>query len=301
MENKKEKDSTKGLTIIVIILIFVVLILGSFIVYKEFIAKDTDKGTNPPALATPTPDVNKEEVLDINDATVQKLYGYFLYPNGTERGKHLGSSFFSKNMNVSTLSDEAKMVYAFNLLPTSAIVNQPLQANDFYRFTISEAAMDGAMKQFFGPNVTYNKNKSYAWFARYSFQPASIIVLEYKASSGQFEGRYSGSGDDLSPLLYGKLIGASKKGDTITLKEKYLIHDHGFNSDSDVWNQTIYKNDSTGNKVVIANKTVNVRNEEASLTQAEIDTYLNQGGTVTYTFKKDSTGNYYYESSTLAV
>lgn len=308
MENNKEKDSTKKLTIVVIILIVVVLVLGGFIVYKEFIANDktgqiddiSKKDKSPNVTSKATPDVNKTKNLDLSDATVQKLYGYFVYPNGTKQGQNLGYGLFAKNMNGSSFSDEEKMIYAFNILSTTDIVNQPKQANDWDRFVISETAMDDAMTRFFGPNITYNKTKKYNWSASYSFQTASIISLNYNASTKQFEGTYSGAGgDDDVVNIYGKLISASQTGDTITLKEKYVIQQADFDTNSGNWTQSIYKNNADGNKIVLSSKPLTT--ELQRLTQTEIDAYLNQGGTITYTFKKDTNGNYYYESSTLEV
>ena len=312
------KNKNKLLIIIIVLLSILILLLGSYIVYDKFISKDVPANNEELNKSDDTNMDDKkddviEEILELNDPTVQLLYSY-INPYGKPNANYDDYFLKNKDLTVESFENDKKFAYASFLLNFDEIE----YPNHTY-YDIPYETYDKAIKKFFGEDIVYSKdsqtNEDFRFTVKdfqYNSNSFKIMSFKYDQATNKYHGYLGSFGDRLPILLkyYYKLVSASKSEDLLILKEKFIVTDRIDNPNIDTVNYftypeyNIYSDYNKENligyeKITLdsSNSTHNEFLEDGYPNKFNMDSYLEKAGTVTYTFKLGSDNEYHFVSS----
>ncbi len=203
----------------------------------------------------------------------------------------LKERYFYENQKVTIndISDNQKLLLAFNQIPENEIINDVKQSDDgSYKENIKIidiSSLDKAMKKVFGDSIKYSKN---------DFMPTQCDMYKYDEKEKKYIAVEGGCGGLLENWIENKYYDYVINGDKIIIYEKFAFVDvarliYGDGSDTNFEPSGIYKD---------IQKTRPIKELHATDSTDDIDIteYYDKLSMVKYTFKKDK-GNYYFYSS----
>ncbi len=275
---KNEKDKAYSNFVLKLMLICTILILGSAIVFS-FSSFYNDH-------------ILKEEPIEIDDPNVKRLYDYVTYGRDLEPMYYF---FRNKELTYDTFDEVEKMRYAFQL-----ITNDDIFDKDEVSFKILGDSYKRAIEKIFGINTKYNINSQFTIYINNFFKNA-IVNVSYNQEGNYFlVARINNisNNNNIPKLFYTKLdsyhIDSMTKD--ITIKEKVIF------------TETLYSNNLSQIDTVMVYRDLNhiellkeIKNPTRDqIKSLSIKPYLNVANTITYTFKQDEEGNYYFYNSVMA-
>ncbi len=275
------KDKGYSTFTLKLMLICTILILGSSIVFslkpRPYEVNNDNDNSNKS---------NEEEQL------VNTLYSYVTYGRENEP-----MYYFLRNKQIDNKSfDEVeKLRYAFQFVNEEDIYDK---TND--SFKINGDIYDKYIKKIFGNDTSYNKDKNFVIYTNQIFRNAILNVTYDKENNYYLVTKINGffSNNDIK-LFYTKFDSYKKDNEngTITITEKVIYTDSIYtNNLSEMDCLRIYKDIK---HTLLLEEINNPTNE--FINTLSIDKYYDKANTITYTFKKDINGNYYFDNSIMEI
>jgi hypothetical protein len=176
------------------------------------------------------------------------------------------------------------------------------QSSYMHYYILKESTLINNLKKYFGSltKIEIGEVSTSCIVPNVNFSDGNgMEVDQYDASKGIYIVRFDGIGDNLTPKVNDrKIIKVKRHKNTITIIEKAIYYEEklqGYASYEDYERYYIYSDPDKQIQIDIG--LYDFDNEKVDFS---IDQYLDEASTITTTFKKDkSTGNYYFESSTI--
>lgn len=301
----KEKNN-KGLIIGMIIFIIISLGLSGYIVYDKFFKKEVKT----------VQDKNEEKV---SEAFVKNLYNEVNIDYNEEHylyGQYGISEFYERNIKASDLNNELKMYLGYRQLKNSDIKKEDCLYNQKddgmticgnnmysetkvdYKYptnTISFDTLDKSIKSVFGNSVTYDKNTKVSIdgiVSYYEFESSNNKYYLYQHAEGGYA--------NIPIFLYRHYNGYKIKNNEIIISQTYGKIAYANYNDICEDNQICFltlDEEKTEKSINISD--INNRDDAINYLNSSYDSIKDQLKEITYTFKKDQSGNYYFYESNL--
>lgn len=282
MEEKKKPNNK--LTAVVLILVALVGILGGFLVYEITLnAKNDNKESVEKADNKDKSQETKKEKkeLSLQDTTVQML-NIRLGEAACIDINPLRRMARTHNVTVNDLTDEEKVKSIEKFFQKEDFTFLEKAENGLDVYKLNYDTLLEKVQMLYGPNVSVAKDKEYSFIFDIS-STGSGATAKYDNELNAYRVSFGGIGGACGiALTYAKLESAYTENDTLVLVEK-IIAPKMENGEVKVYNNLSYE------KVI--------GTDQSEIGQFKPDEYLKLGSTVTYTFVKDKTGNYYFDHS----
>ncbi len=286
--NKKQRKNKNFFRVIIVIVIAIISGLSVYFISNLFFGK-----------TTPVTEENKEEKLSLEDSKVKDLYAYV-----TRKTKGIRDSKFIKNKSVKleNFSNYDKFYYALNFA-TDSDFREIKNTNDAATksYAISSDTIKLYMKKFFGSKIKYTKNSNISMTFNFDFDEKNTVNLSYDKAQDAYIGSFSHH-ENITPTnfiepYYYSLVKATKKEDsTIILKEKIIFIDIISNND-EKYSYNVYKDYE--HTILLDTKT-DIPKSELEQNPISVLDYKKEAATITYTFKLETPGDYYFYSSKIS-
>lgn len=234
--------------------------------------------------------------LQLSDNNVRILYNYVSYSVDGSRNDVfvMNSSVTKENM-----PSKDKLYYALQFASPEDFVSTGKRDDDNNQiFNISDNKVDAYMKRFFGNNVTYSKVKKMDYTLNFSDEHKYVGTLTYSYDNKGYDtilNKIDEEDDEkvyVQPF-YGKLVKASLFEDqTMELQEKVIYTK--VLEDDDLYTIKVYGDLHYHNLIETRN---NLTESQLKNSVFNINEYVNEASTVTYTFKTEDEKYYFYSSN----
>lgn len=234
--------------------------------------------------------------LQLTDNNVRILYNYVSYSIDGSRNDVfvMNSSVTKENM-----PSKDKLYYALQFASPEDFVSTGKRDDDNNQiFNISDNKVDAYMKRFFGNNVTYSKVKKMDYTLNFSEDHKYVGTLTYSYDNKGYDTILNKIEEDedekeyVQPF-YGKLVKASLFEDqTMELQEK-VIYTKVIEKD-DLYTIKVYGDLHYHNLIETRN---NLTESQLKNSVFNMNEYINEASTVTYTFKTEDEKYYFYSSN----
>lgn len=291
--NNGKKKKGFDFKLIFIIIISIVVGLSVFFVSNALFGKKTTTTTTP----------SQEVSLDIDDNKVVTLYNYVTYGQlGTRNNKYISQ----KSVKLENFSNYEKFYYAMMLADKDDFkdTGKTDHTTGLKVYSISNDIVKKYMKQYFGEKVTYSTDSSITTTFGFSIDDKNTGTLNYDVERDAFLISFDSSKDTSvtnSTILpyYTELDSATNSDDGIEIVEKIIyvtaIQQKDVNGNPiDKYDCLIYKD---YNKTMLIGKKLGVSSESVKDDPITPSDYSNSSNVITYKFKKNYNGEYYFYSS----
>lgn len=233
--------------------------------------------------------------LQLTDNNVRILYDYVTYNIDGNRN----STFLMKEtVTKDNMSNEDKLYYALQFANPEDYVSTGKKDEDKNQiFNISDKKIDAYMQRFFGSNVSYSKVKKmdytlnvgedfkYVGKLTYSYENKGYDMIITKEEDDETKKEY------VKPF-YTKLVKANLYEDqSIELQEKVIYTK--VIEDNDLYAIKVYGDLHYHNLIDSRN---NLTESQMKNSVFNMNEYMNEASTVTYTFKTENDKYYFYSS-----
>ena len=224
--NKQSNGMMAG--IVIGILIALVVGMGAYIVFDKVINKDKEETQETTPAPTATPTTNTKEELDINDATVQKLYKIFNYEDSNNcivRNENLNKSNLVRLMYAFwQLSDSDKKTISCSLIEKKLADGNVCGTSGSTESTISfdNSTLKAKYNELFGTNYEY-KAEDFDFMTEKT-STSYCSPFHYIKDKDIFA-KYSGECGGDCPGVTQTLVSAYKEGDKLYIKTTYKVED----------------------------------------------------------------------------
>lgn len=275
----KQRDTSYSNFVLQLVLVCTILILGSTIIY----AFRSD------LIPTKKDNTELETKEDSQKKLVDQLYQYVTY------GRDLQPMYyFFKNKEITSESFDnmEKVAYAFQLANKDEIMDFTEQG-----FTVNGDVYKKWIETIFGKDTLFDNSKPLTLYTN-DLLKNSIVNIEYNKEKDQYivtrENGFVSDKDDKISNFYAKFnkYDINNDDNTITIEEKVIFTGKKWNNDNIISNIKVYR-DIYHTKLIdeIKNPT------QEQIQKFDINDYLKDANTITYTFKMDEDNNYYFYSS----
>lgn len=285
----QEKKDNKVKYFMIFIGLCVLATCGLAIYYMFFMnhvdEKDTSKSSPKPTVTETKEEQEIGTPMDVNDVLVSTLLKPFEILDGP-LGEHL--FYFHKGLSYdrNVIPSDVKVYLAI-----SNIIREGKYANLGYKqtTTVPGSEIKQKVQQMFGEDTT--------------FQHVSIInhsacgyeSLEYVETTGNYVlTGTDGCGGIMHPFIISRVVSATKFQNHIEIVEKAGLVQPRTSQDGHQGHD-VYNNGAK-EKLIISNEAYDYNLSAEALNQGIYERYQNQFDTYVYTFKKDKSGNYYFDS-----
>ena len=234
--------------------------------------------------------------LQLSDNNVRILYNYVSYSVDGSRNDVfvMNSSVTKENM-----PSKDKLYYALQFASPEDFVSTGKRDDDNNQiFNNSDNKVDAYMKRFFGNNVTYSKVKKMDYTLNFSDEHKYVGTLTYSYDNKGYDtilNKIDEEDDEkvyVQPF-YGKLVKASLFEDqTMELQEKVIYTK--VLEDDDLYTIKVYGDLHYHNLIETRN---NLTESQLKNSVFNMNEYVNEASTVTYTFKTEDEKYYFYSSN----
>ena len=233
--------------------------------------------------------------LQLTDNNVRILYNYVSYSVDGNRNDVfvMNSSVTKENM-----PSKDKLYYALQFASPEDFVSTGKRDDDNNQiFNISDNKVDSYMKRFFGNSVTYSKVKKMDYTLNFSEEHKYIGTLTYSYDNKGYDTILNKIDEEdyeeyVKPF-YGKLVKASLFEDqTMELQEKVIYTK--VLEDDDLYTIKVYGDLHYHNLIETRN---NLTKSQLKNSVFNMNEYMNEASTVTYTFKTENDKYYFYGSN----
>ena len=234
--------------------------------------------------------------LQLTDNNVRILYNYVSYSADGNRNDVfvMNSSVTKENM-----PSKDKLYYALQFASPEDFVSTGKRDDDNNQiFNISDNKVDSYMKRFFGNSVTYSKVKKMDYTLNFSEDHKYIGTLTYSYDNKGYDtilNKIDEEDDEEEYVkpFYGKLVKASLFEDqTMELQEKVIYTK--VLEDDDLYTIKVYGDLHYHNLIETRN---NLTKSQLKNSVFNMNEYMNEASTVTYTFKTENDKYYFYGSN----
>lgn len=234
--------------------------------------------------------------LQLTDNNVRILYNYVSYSVDGNRNDVfvMNSSVTKENM-----PSKDKLYYALQFASPEDFVSTGKRDDDNNQiFNISDNKVDSYMKRFFGNSVTYSKVKKMDYTLNFSEEHKYIGTLTYSYDNKGYDtilNKIDEEEDEEEYVkpFYGKLVKASLFEDqTMELQEKVIYTK--VLEDDDLYTIKVYGDLHYHNLIETRN---NLTKSQLKNSVFNMNEYMNEASTVTYTFKTENDKYYFYGSN----
>ena len=234
--------------------------------------------------------------LQLTDNNVRILYNYVSYSADGNRNDVfvMNSSVTKENM-----PSKDKLYYALQFASPEDFVSTGKKDDDNNQiFNISDNKVDSYMKRFFGNSVTYSKVKKMDYTLNFSEDHKYIGTLTYSYDNKGYDtilNKIDEEDDEEEYVkpFYGKLVKASLFEDqTMELQEKVIYTK--VLEDDDLYTIKVYGDLHYHNLIETRN---NLTKSQLKNSVFNMNEYMNEASTVTYTFKTENDKYYFYGSN----
>lgn len=234
--------------------------------------------------------------LQLTDNNVRILYNYVSYSVDGNRNDVfvMNSSVTKENM-----PSKDKLYYALQFASPEDFVSTGKRDDDNNQiFNISDNKVDSYMKRFFGNSVTYSKVKKMDYTLNFSEEHKYIGTLTYSYDNKGYDtilNKIDEEDDEEEYVkpFYGKLVKASLFEDqTMELQEKVIYTK--VLEDDDLYTIKVYGDLHYHNLIETRN---NLTKSQLKNSVFNMNEYMNEASTVTYTFKTENDKYYFYGSN----
>ena len=283
---RKKKKNNKNKSLVLIIAIAVVLVLFFIVLLLLFNSNKPKKKEK----------VSNDIELNLTNDTVGILYDLITYgPNGERNEKFLKET----NVTESSFSDQEKLEIALQYVTSNDITRSDKKtAEGGNIYFISRDILEENMQKYFGDSVYFEDVDSLEYPFQFEVNSYNNAKLTYDQEEEGYDIEFIGYKgpeieDTVSKYSY-KLVKAiqSKLDNSVKLVEKIIFLDTKENSNG--YDINIYKDYNHSN--LIDSKT-NLTDDDILTNQISVNDYINDAGTITYTFKLRSDDTYYFDNS----
>lgn len=291
--NDSNKKRGSNFKLIFIIIISIAVGFSVFFISNTLFGKKTTTTTS-----------SQEVSLDIDDNRVVNLYNYVTYGQlGTRNNKYISQ----KSVKLENFSNYEKFYYALMLADKDDFKDTG-KIDDVTKlkiYSISNDIIKKYMKQYFGEKVTYSTDSSITVTFNFSIDEKNTGMLNYDVQSDKFLISFSDNKDTSiknNTILpyYTELDSAFTTSDgDIEIVEKIIYVNVVGQKDSngnliDKYDCLIYKDYE---KTMLIGKKLGVSSESIVDEPITPSDYSNSSNVITYKFKKNYNGDYYFYSS----
>lgn len=234
--------------------------------------------------------------LQLTDNNVRILYNYVSYSADGNRNDVfvMNSSVTKENM-----PSKDKLYYALQFASPEDFVSTGKKDDDNNQiFNISDNKVDSYMKRFFGNSVTYSKVKKMDYTLNFSEDHKYIGTLTYSYDNKGYDTILNkideeDEEEEYVKPFYGKLVKASLFEDqTMELQERVIYTK--VLEDDDLYTIKVYGDLHYHNLIETRN---NLTKSQLKNSVFNMNEYMNEASTVTYTFKTENDKYYFYGSN----
>lgn len=287
VQNSRKK---RGFDFKIIIVIVVSLVVG----ISVFALSNSLFGKKTKTVEQPV----QEESLKVDSKEVKQLYGMVTYGmNGTRAMKYLKE----KSVKLENFTNYEKFYYALSFAEKENFskTDQLDPTTQLPIYALSNSMMKKYMKLYFGDQVKYSTDSSISYSFSFDMDQYNSGTLAYDVDRDGYvivfhEKVASSTDQGVIQPYYTKLEEAVRNSDgEIILKEKVIYVTSTQNSDG-TYSCKIYRD---YNKTMLIEEKTGIT--EAMLAENPIDVsqYKDNANTITYTFKENYNGDYYFYSS----
>lgn len=232
--------------------------------------------------------------LQLTDNNVRILYDYVSYSvDGNRNDVFVMNSSVTKD----NMPSKDKLYYALQFASPEDFVSTGKRDDDNNQiFNISDNKVDAYMKRFFGNNVTYSKVKKMDYTLNFSEEHKYVGTLTYSYDNKGYDTILNKVEEDEKEYVkpfYGKLVKASLFEDqSMELQEK-VIYTKVIEKD-DLYTIKVYGDLHYHNLIETRN---NLTESQLKSSVFNMNEYVNEASTVTYTFKTENDKYYFYSSN----
>lgn len=242
--------------------------------------------------------------LQLTDNNVRILYKYV---TSSVDGNRNDVFVMNDSITKENMPNEDKLYYALQFASPEDFVSTGKRDKENNQiFNISDKKIDEYMKRFFGNNITYSKVKKMDYTLSFSEEAKYVASLTYSYENKGYDTiliKYSDDEDDndkkdeeevikVKPF-YTKLVKASLFEDqTIELQEKVIYTK--VSKEKDLYTIKVYGDLHYHNLIDTRN---NLTESQMQNSIFNLNEYMNEASTVTYTFKTENDKYYFYSSN----
>lgn len=291
-----EENGTAKNTIPSNIKITIIVVLALFVGIGVFVGSNAlfgNKNEDEPVVKT---------TLATTDKKVVELYDMICYG---DRGIRNTKFIYEEEIDIDKFTNAEKFYYAMQFATMADFSNSGnLDASGKKIYTISNEKVKEYMNKFFGPKIEYSSEGSNTITFDFSIENSNIGTMVYDLNRDAFSTTFSGFNNDLVDEniikpYYSKLVAATSRSDgIIEMKERVIYTDVVQNKDGygkliDSYTLNIYRDPK---KTMLIESRNNLTLDALKQYPMSIDNYLNQSSVITYAFKKQASGYYFYSS-----
>lgn len=242
--------------------------------------------------------------LQLTDNNVRILYKYV---TSSVDGNRNDVFVMNDSITKENMPNEDKLYYALQFASPEDFVSTGKRDKENNQiFNISDKKIDEYMKRFFGNNITYSKVKKMDYTLSFSEEVKYVASLTYSYENKGYDTiliKYSDDEDDndkkdeeevikVKPF-YTKLVKANLFEDqTIELQEKVIYTK--VSKEKDLYTIKVYGDLHYHNLIDTRN---NLTESQMQNSIFNLNEYMNEASTVTYTFKTENDKYYFYSSN----
>lgn len=242
--------------------------------------------------------------LQLTDNNVRILYKYV---TSSVDGNRNDVFVMNDSITKENMPNEDKLYYALQFASPEDFVSTGKRDKENNQiFNISDKKIDEYMKRFFGNNITYSKVKKMDYTLSFSEEAKYVASLTYSYENKGYDTiliKYSDEEDDndkkdekeeikVKPF-YTKLVKANLFEDqTIELQEKVIYTK--VSKEKDLYTIKVYGDLHYHNLIDTRN---NLTESQMQNSIFNLNEYMNEASTVTYTFKTENDKYYFYSSN----
>lgn len=252
--------------------------------------------------------------LQLTDNNVRILYNYV---TSSVDGNRNDVFVMNDSITKENMPSEDKLYYALQFASPEDFVSTGKRDKENNQiFNISDKKIDEYMKRFFGNNITYSKVKKMDYTLSFSEEAKYVASLTYSYENKGYDTiliKYSDEEDDndkkdndkkdndkkdeeevikVKPF-YSKLVKANLFEDqTIELQEKVIYTK--VSKENDLYTIKVYGDLHYHNLIDTRN---NLTESQMQNSIFNLNEYMNEASTVTYTFKTENDKYYFYSSN----
>lgn len=242
--------------------------------------------------------------LQLTDNNVRILYKYV---TSSVDGNRNDVFVMNDSITKENMPNEDKLYYALQFASPEDFVSTGKRDKENNQiFNISDKKIDEYMKRFFGNNITYSKVKKMDYTLSFSEEVKYVASLTYSYENKGYDTiliKYSDEEDDndkkdekeeikVKPF-YTKLVKANLFEDqTIELQEKVIYTK--VSKEKDLYTIKVYGDLHYHNLIDTRN---NLTESQMQNSIFNLNEYMNEASTVTYTFKTENDKYYFYSSN----
>lgn len=242
--------------------------------------------------------------LQLTDNNVRILYKYV---TSSVDGNRNDVFVMNDSITKENMPNEDKLYYALQFASPEDFVSTGKRDKENNQiFNISDKKIDEYMKRFFGNNITYSKVKKMDYTLSFSEEAKYVASLTYSYENKGYDTiliKYSDEENDndkkdekeeikVKPF-YTKLVKANLFEDqTIELQEKVIYTK--VSKEKDLYTIKVYGDLHYHNLIDTRN---NLTESQMQNSIFNLNEYMNEASTVTYTFKTENDKYYFYSSN----